>query len=456
MMRLKNVKGYLDTDNIELKPITILIGQNSSGKSSVMRFPLVLKQTILDDSMAPLLFFGRSIDYGSYDDVVFGHDPNREIEFEIKFDPSLLNHRRHYFGDSLLSSNKESLVLNLIVKKYSTTIKVERFIIRQQSGKEFLRAERTQDGTYDIFGHIASDATFRHRNLPLGFDKFLPDVRTIFEALQVQREKRREKVRTLDDFEITLFELYRFLGDYWSEFANKINYIGPFRRTPERAYRYRENAVHHLGGDGEFAPLILSQDMRTKGPVVSNVSQWLEENLGFRLHVDDLRGDMFSIMIEDVTTRVKNNIIDVGHGLSQLIPVVLQTFLATDSSLTVIEQPELHLHPAAQASLADLFINAIKPRNKTGPSFLIETHSEYLLLRLRRYIAEGKLRPSDLALYYSSKNGVTGSNSIKKLDIDRDGFIPDWPEGFFSQDYQETLLLQKAVMRQHGEDKYQW
>ena len=80
--RLRGIKGFLDTGNIVLRPITVVIGQNSSGKSSILRFPLVLRQTFLDNSLAPLLFYGKSIDYGNYEDVVFGHNTKNPVEFE--------------------------------------------------------------------------------------------------------------------------------------------------------------------------------------------------------------------------------------------------------------------------------------------------------------------------------------------------------------------------------------
>ncbi|PDM37680.1 hypothetical protein CMV37_14630 [Bacillus cereus] len=91
VFRLKTYKGFIDSEEIELKPLTFIIGQNSSGKSSIMRFPLVLKQTFLDDSMAPLLLYGKTIDYGNFEDVVFEHDRNESIEFELIIDRKELN-----------------------------------------------------------------------------------------------------------------------------------------------------------------------------------------------------------------------------------------------------------------------------------------------------------------------------------------------------------------------------
>ncbi len=125
-------------------------------------------------------------------------------------------------------------------------------------------------------------------------------------------------------------ELIRYLNFY----ASNIFYIGPFRKTPERSYRYRENAVNYVGHDGEFAPAILGQDIRKGKQLINQVSNWLSKNLNHRIDVEDLIGseyggrtDLFRLMVTDEITGQKNNLIDVGHGLSQLIPIVVQTFL---------------------------------------------------------------------------------------------------------------------------------
>ena len=176
--------------------------------------------------------------------------------------------------------------------------------------------------------------------------------------------------------------------------------------------------------------------------------------------MEDSHGELFKIVITDLETRVKNNLIDVGHGLSQLIPIVVQTFMPHTSDdtkhhlmkLNIIEQPELHLHPAAQSALADLFVEGIKTSGKRKNYFLIETHSEHMLLRLRRYVVEERIRPEDVMIYYTEKNIKNGSLEVRRLEIDNRGNIFGWPEGFFSVDYQEVLAIRKVLKNKVGRD----
>lgn len=467
--RIQNIKGFIDSGEIELKPLTIIVGQNSSGKSSLVRFPLVLKQTFMDDSMAPLLFYGKSIDYGNYRDVVFHHRPQQSIAFSVTLPARGL--ARH-----LVTREEEEALGNFhwfqvdveIAQDAGEMLMVKTFAVYGLPGRALIfRLALTPDGqVYELSHYKGAGEPIKATHMK--FDKFLPDFRLTAEL--------REALGKLEH----IFYFFLDLQRYFSFMANRIYYIGPFRRTPERAYRYKENAVNYVGHDGEFAPVILAQDRRLGGTLTEQVSDWLRRHLNYTLEIEDLHGgaidsqtDLFRIMITDHVTQAKNNIIDMGHGLSQLIPIVVQTFMGDSPldkyprlrsfpfSLTVIEQPELHLHPAAQSCLMDLFVEGIsrqgvsKRHNAAKKSFLIETHSEHMLLRLRRYIVEEKVDLKDVAVYYTAKNGG-GNNIVRRLEIDEYGHIEDWPEGFFEEDFAEVLALNKALRAKGEEDIIPW
>ena len=154
------------------------------------------------------------------------------------------------------------------------------------------------------------------------------------------------------------------------------------------------------------------------------------------------------VVLRDGRTGVVVGHNDVGVGLSQLIPVIVST-LALDEGLLCIEQPELHIHPAIQVGLGDLFATAIQdpeqplPRDRT---LLLETHSEHIMLRLLRRIretAEGQvppgapsLTPKDVAVIYV-ETGIDGV-SFKPLRVSADGDLIDrWPQGFFEEREEE-------------------
>lgn len=437
--RLLGIKGFQDTGLIDIKPLTIIIGKNSSGKSSILRFPLVLKQTFLDAATAPLLFYGKSIDYGNYEDVVFNHDKSHQIGFSITIDSSELMSKamRLPFREIFKSKKMDQIIVKVVISECNKTLKVNEFSLTNGEDLIFLCKQEDNSIIVEFEGvkHIVPPTD-------LVFNKFIPDFRMI------RIIDKKQKSLEMEQFYDILF----MLDYYFNLMANSIFYIGPFRKTPERFYRYTENAVQYVGSDGEFAPAILGQDLRTNGNLLRKVSEWLEKNLNFSLSVEELRGDLFKILVMDMDTKAQNNLIDVGHGLSQLIPIVVQTFMKSDryrshreryiEKLNIIEQPELHLHPAAQASLASLFTEAIKNSNDC---FLIETHSEHLLLRLRRYIVEEFITPDDLAIYYTEKIPNNSGLKLHRLEINKNGKIYGWPEGFFSDDYYEVLELQKAI-----------
>ena len=152
---------------------------------------------------------------------------------------------------------------------------------------------------------------------------------------------------------------------------------------------------------------------------------------------------------ESFTLRIRKsqamttNLARAGEGLQQVLPVVLHQLWRQQqdhgSFLDVVEQPELHLHDAAQAPLADLFIDTALQRQG---QVLVETHSEPLLLRVQRRVAEGRISCDDIALYFVS-TGEAGSE-LRRIGLNTDGEVDWWPEGVFEEDFQEVAALRRA------------
>lgn len=142
-------------------------------------------------------------------------------------------------------------------------------------------------------------------------------------------------------------------------------------------------------------------------------------------------------------------ITDVGFGISQVLPVMVQCFYVPPNSTILFEQPEIHLHPSVQSHLADLLIEAIHAREDGEPrntQLIVESHSEHLIRRVQRRIAEEELRPEEVAIYFvSQKKGVS---KIEALQIDEYGNISNWPENFFGDDFEDiTAMTLKAIER---------
>jgi predicted ATPase len=142
-----------------------------------------------------------------------------------------------------------------------------------------------------------------------------------------------------------------------------------------------------------------------------------------------------------------SSLADVGFGTSQLLPIIIEGLYAPEGALIVLEQPEIHLHPAAQAQLGDLLIDIAGQKK----SLIVETHSEHLLGRIQTRIAEGDLKESDVAVYFFEP-GPEGTQ-IKQVTMNADGQFEGWPEGFFEEGFEEALKHTEAMRQRRLKEK---
>ena len=238
-----------------------------------------------------------------------------------------------------------------------------------------------------------------------------------------------------------------------------MEYIGPRRPEPQRFYHLAKESNGHSANGQHLVCALLSQQEQSK-KTLSSINQWLAEfGLPKRLQVKSLAEAptsyqlLFTDPLSGTSPPFQANITEVGFGMSQLLPVVIETLLALENSTLVIEQPELHLHPGVQAQLGDLFIE-VAIRNKVR--LLIETHSETLLIRMRRRVAESSLdilSPEEsgylpyeaFRAYFVDED--EGRSEIRRLGITQEGGLFGRPQGFigfFADDLRETAALTKA------------
>ncbi|MEF8751527.1 MAG: hypothetical protein V5A91_05545 [Candidatus Accumulibacter necessarius] len=233
--------------------------------------------------------------------------------------------------------------------------------------------------------------------------------------------------------------------DVWRKAAGaalgSMVYLGPTREPV--ALVYANDQTTALGLRGTAAPQLL----RMNGILADRVGSWYARHMdGWRLSLKR-DGDSFSLQIVR-GGKLSANLAQGGEGLQQVLPVVAhqlwRQLVDSGPFLDVVEQPELHLHAAAQAPLADLFIDtALQGRGEV----IVETHSEPLLLRTQRRIAEGKLRPDQLALYFVEMTD-TGSQ-LRAVQVSPDGELDWWPAGVFEEDFSEVAAIRRA-QRTHG------
>jgi AAA ATPase domain len=235
-----------------------------------------------------------------------------------------------------------------------------------------------------------------------------------------------------------LLPLIRSAHSMLSRTIGSMLYIGPARARSERYYRFQELAVSEIDPDGKNFAMFLNSLRRDQ---LDQLSDWIESLFGYRIDLSRSEGH---ISINLVDGEKITNVVDTGYGVSQILPVLGQIWWAAnrersrqpifaDSAISVlaIEQPELHLHPAHQAFLADALVGApASPTRRTH--FLIETHSEALVNRLGQLVSEGLLRPADvqIVLFEADERDPRRTNT-RIASFGESGELIDWPYGFF-------------------------
>jgi hypothetical protein len=235
------------------------------------------------------------------------------------------------------------------------------------------------------------------------------------------------------------------LREAMSRAFDGMGYLGPFREAPQRQYRFPGGLPESVGISGREAPALLGADfIRKGGQVLDHVGEWFKQHLGgWPLRISRV-GDTFALVLASPDkSAVEINLSDVGTGLTQVLPLVVQRVFeemtGKGRGIEIVEQPELHLHPAAHGPLADLYIAA-----SAHPSacLIVETHSENFVLRLRRRVAEG-LDPRRIKLYWVNDSTRPGSR-IEEIVIHANGEVSNWPASVFSEDFEEVKAIRQA------------
>lgn len=438
-------RGFRHRVNIRLPRFTLLIGRNNVGKSSAYAPLLMLRQTL--DARSPetaLLSRGDLVDVGPFRDYVSDHDVDRSVTFRV----GLPSHPR-----VALLDRANPLRLGAVEVTFKSEDGQTAYLARQRiedpTGAALVsRSREHPDSAFTVTSTLLPTAnqgrptremtalrTALRQEQPRGF--LFAGYGALILPRSIREDKERwAKVQDWYQASYDLYDVQRHTNDLVERFLFGLSYVGPLRSLPLRTYRLAPEAPLEVGGTGEFAPEVLYRLQHQEAGEI--VDSWLAK-LGYgQLHFEPLSDEYFQVQLEWNQRRV--NIADSGVGLSQVLPLLVQASLAASGDTVIAQQPEIHLNPAQQSIVTDFLIE----RAAADVRVVVESHSEHVLLRLRRRIAEGTIDAADVAVYFV--DNVGGQTRMGKLPLGEAGQIErdEWPNGFFEEQLNDSFALAAA------------
>lgn len=532
-LELKNLRAIQNSGELELNNLNLFLGANSTGKSTILRFFPLIRQTLARNNNSPILWYdSEGVDFGSFKESVYSEDESKDISFKFTFKDMDIA----FSSDILLGAlrahlkkrDKSSLISNYFIYVSLDNIKKENIMESVAFEVAINKDEYTKievslnskiiefdlkNSKININGKtVASDISFFiNTNSP----KIMPELyyelkdsnkerypleKLIGEKLissMLEKIDSRISIETLAQFVCSLkyhenieafeekslsrvsqktiqntfknniesiydyFTIFNILSiiketnSNLSRFFENISYIAPVRATAERYYRIQGLSVFDVDSMGSNVPMILNS-MNSKDKKAWQT--WTKEN--FNIEFETKQSVGHSAIQVKTTTGENHNLADTGFGFSQILPVLLtiwkqlnrkqpdsstnhpyrypREYRRNDNkyeSLIIIEQPELHLHPAMQAQIADMLIKIITSNPKIR--FIIETHSVVIMNRIGQHIEKDNANPERHKLerkinVFLVNPSETHEKNVTFTSFNEEGIIREWPVGFLS------------------------
>jgi hypothetical protein len=505
---------------IQLKPITVLIGRNSAGKSTFARLFPLLRQSAERKKRSPILWFDEElVDFGTFSQAITRGESDIELILDLEnLEDGRVRSRQTLLGDAsnpnVIALKKAKVSMTLAEERESgatyakevrldiagtnvrlcmdaarwlqsleigttritwqpekTRIKIEqgallprlRFIERPKAEKELWYVSRNPWRNYvnDYIHKYVHQNTSRGTTARIAAQIPLasgPEISAALKTIDGPPSWKSVRGATGTQFLKRLLEnliaanidtLLEKLDDAASEAARGVRYLKPLRATAERYYRRVDLAVSEIDPEGRNLPMFLDSLNQLQ---LQSFRAWLQSNLD--MDVEPQReGAQVLVMARAPGDTCASNVADMGFGVSQVLPIAAQLWASLQasrlsssfplSSFVVVEQPELHLHPAFQAKLADLFAGAVKNEsNQVGrganmppPKIIVETHSQHIVNRLGLLVEAGRLQPEDVSIVLFEANETKpGTSKTRVSTFDAGGVLQNWPFGFFEPD----------------------
>jgi hypothetical protein len=442
---VKNLRCLTDTGLVPIRPITVLVGRNSSGKSTFLRaFPL-LRQSVETARNSPILWYHeRYVDFGSLKDAANNRLREASVTFQFRLRSSgtpvsdegdILPDIEFDFDVAMTLAGEETPYVSSYELRadgsearwdFDARGGVSR-VVENGKSSELVSACSLQ-GTAHLLpapgrgerahvNYVSADEMSRGRYRPLMPGAHAP-AGLVTSGNQL-------------DIGFYLTDADRMLASIMSRVA----YLAPLRVSAQRSYRIQNLADDEVDPDGKNLPMFL----RSLTPAeTESFGDFTRDALGFETQIKT-SGIHAEILIKGGKARRFVNLVDVGFGYSEVLPLaavlwgtcIRPTMHGREPApLVAIEQPELHLHPAHQAKLARMFVEAVS--KSPGTKIIIETHSESLINGLGKLIHDGAIKAADVQIALFDQDEETEETTVRLAGYRENGALRDWPYGFLS------------------------
>jgi len=485
---IEGFKAFGEAVSLPIRPITMLAGLNSQGKSSIIHALLLLKQTLIAEkrvgSRLALDWSGTFFNVDKFAEMIYDKDSKGKFTFSFNVPlQSVPQYQKPEHLEAILPADSEDFIIKAdftfslvsVFDKEIVSLSISLAVLeKNKTLYEMNINEFRYDNEFAIVkvksGDSGKELDFRD---VIHFSYFLP----VWEEMKYpspSSDINEDEKKWLED-EKERFRFYIIYRDLFApaieaierELLHNLKYLGPLREKPQRKYSKRQLPIDDIGIMGENAILLLEKNWEEdvefvslpedKNKVVSwkdisasvkkmKLSQaineslrWLDmQELQVKATSESVRADFSTLSQKETWVTIA----DVGFGISQILPVLTMGLLSDKDSIIIFEQPEIHLHPKAQARLAELFICFAS----IGKRIIIETHSDHLINRMRRIIAEdlsNELKDEVRIIFVQQCDDGKGA-MLEELQVDKDGRIKNWPPGFLDNTAEESKAIVKA------------
>lgn len=403
---VKGFKSLAEECSVEVRPLTILAGANSSGKSSIMQPLLMMKQT-LEATYDPgaLLLDGPNIRFSSAEQFLSRSQDCLVTKLTLA-----------------LELDRENSIREAFVNDPQTGIEIAEITYRSNGAVAILRPSMTQE-----------EISVAYPNWPKRSERSY--------TLAIERDRCFLEIKEVWDRDGEAHAMSSFSRAYVKNILSLIH-VPALRGNPERNYKRATVGTRFPGTFEIYAASVISHWQATNDSRMNYMNVALEFlGLTWKVRSKKIDDVSFEVMVGRLPHKAQNapedlvSIADVGFGISQTLPVIVALLAAEPGQMVYIEQPEIHLHPRAQMAMARILADAAN----RGVRVVAETHSSLLLLGIQSLVAEGKLSPDKVKLHWFKRRPDDGVTEITSADLDRAGAFGDWPEDFSSAEMDADL-----------------